>query len=304
MNLGVIGLGQLGTPVARNLLKAKHTVYIHDLNKDTATKLLSEGAIWADSPAAVAQNAETVFTVLPTPQASDDVVRGENGILSGATAGKTWIELSTNDRNLLIELEKVCNAQGVHMLESPMTGGIPYAHQGLMTMLVGGQKEVFDAQKHLLEIIGGKIFHLGAVGSSTIAKIITNMLAAIHLWSLGEALVLGTKAGLDTGILYESIKASCGNSFVAETEGPQILNGSYDYGFTFELQAKDANLVYELGREMGVPLEMGSHVEQIIQRAKAKYGGDAWSTGIVRLLEDETGVQARAEGYPLAGHNS
>ncbi len=178
-----------------------------------------------------------------------------------------------------------------------MTGGIPLAHQGKMTILVGGEKDVFEKQLPILKVIGGKIFHLGPVGSAAVAKVVTNMLAAVHLWVLGEGLMLGKCAGLDLGILFEAIKASCANSFVAETEGPEILNGSYDYGFTIALQAKDANLAYELGRAVGVPLEMGGLVEQIINRARGKYGEQAWSTQIVKLLEDDLGVDLRAAGY-------
>ena len=178
-----------------------------------------------------------------------------------------------------------------------MTGGIPLAHQGKMTVLVGGDRVVFDRNQPLLSTIGGKIFYMGPLGSAAVAKVLTNMLAAIHSWALGEGLMLGKCAGLDLATLFEAIKASCGNSFVAETEGPEILNGSYDYGFTIALQAKDANLAYELGRQFGVPLEMGSLVEQIIQRARRKYGDGAWSTQIVKLLEDDLGVNLRAAGY-------
>lgn len=297
MNLGLIGLGNLGTPVAKNLLKAGYHLTVHDLHHEAAEKLLAQGARWADSPQAVAEQADAVLTVLPSPAAVAAVVEGEGGLLAGLRPGSTWIDISTTDRHESIRLAGLCAAKGVGMLEAPLTGGIPLAHAGQMTVLVGGEPAVFERCLPVLETIGGKIFHLGPVGSATVAKVLTNMLAAIHLWALGEGLMLGKRAGLELGTLFEAIKASCGNSYVAETEGPEILNGSYDYGFTFALQAKDANLAYELGREFGVPLEMGGLVEQIIQRARRKYGDQVWSTQLVKLLEDDLGTDLRAAGY-------
>ena len=297
MNLGLIGLGNLGTPIAKNLLKAGYRLTVYDLCQETAEKLLAQGAQWAESPQAVAQQSDTVLTVLPSPAAVAAVVEGEQGLLAGLRPGSIWIDISTTDRHESMRLAGLCAAKGVGMLEAPLTGGIPLAHAGQMTVLVGGDIELFERCLPLLETIGGKIFHLGPVGSASVAKVLTNMLAAIHLWALAEGLMLGQRAGLELGTLFEAIKASCGNSYVAETEGPEILNGSYDYGFTFALQAKDANLAYELGREFGVPLEMGGLVEQIIQRARRKYGDQAWSTQLVKLLEDDLGTELRAAGY-------
>ncbi|MCP4357136.1 MAG: NAD(P)-dependent oxidoreductase, partial [Chloroflexi bacterium] len=213
--------------------------------------LLAQGARWADSPQAVAEQSDTVLTVLPSPAAVAAVVEGKRGLLAGLRSGSTWIDISTTDRRETQRLAALCAGKGIGVLEAPMTGGIPLAHEGRMTVLVGGDKDTFEENLPVLETIGGRIFHMGPVGSAAVAKVITNMLAAVHLWMLGEGLILGKRAGLDLGTFFEAIKASCANSFVAETEGPEILNGSYDYGFTFALQAKDANLAYELGREFG-----------------------------------------------------
>ncbi len=296
-HIGLIGLGNLGTPIAKNIIKAGYPLTVYDLQRDTAEKLLQQGAQWADSPQAVAEQAVVVLTVLPSPAAVAAAVEGENGLVFGLETGNTWIDISTTDRLETQRLAALCAKRGVDALEAPMTGGIPLAHAGQMSIFVGGDKAVFEKNLPLLEVIGGKILYLGPIGSAAVAKVITNMLAAAHLWLLGEGLMLGKQAGLEIGTLFESIKVSCGNSYVAETEGPEILNGSYDYGFTFALQAKDANLAYELGREFGVPLEMAGLVEQLIQRARRKYGDNEWSTGLVRLLEDDLGTNLRAEGY-------
>ena len=297
MNIGLIGLGNLGTPIAKNLLRAGFPLTVHDLRREAAEKLLAMGAAWASSPQELAALSDTVLTVMPSPEAVAAVVEGEKGILQGFRPGGTWIDISTTDRRETQRLAALCGNKGINVLEAPMTGGIPLAHQGKMTVLVGGEKSIFEKHLPILEEIGGKIFYLGPLGSAAIAKVVTNMLAAVHLWTLGEGLMLGKCAGLEVGPLFEAIKASCGNSFVAETEGPEILNGSYDYGFTLALQAKDANLAYELSREFGVPLEVGGLVEQIIGRARRKYGDNAWSTQLVKLLEDDLGVDLRAPGY-------
>ncbi len=297
MNIGLIGLGNLGLPVGKNLLKAGYPLIVHDLKREPAAPLLHQGAKWAESPREVGEQADVVITILPSPAAVAAVVESENGLLAGMSTGDTWIDTSTNDRRELQRLAARCAKQGIYVLECPVTGGIPKAHAGTITAFVGGEREIFERNLPVIQSYAGEIHYLGPTGSASIAKVITNMLAFIHLWALGEGLMLGKCAGLEVGPLFESIKASCGHSFVAETEGPEILNGSYDYGFTLALAAKDANLAYELGREFGVPLEMGGLVEQILTRALARYGDEAWSTQVVKLLEDDLGTDLRAPGY-------
>ena len=297
MNVGLIGLGHLGAPVGKNLLKAGYQLTVHDVQEEKASPFVSQGARWTDSPKGVGEQSQVVITVLPSPAAVAAVIEGENGLLEGLAPGSTWIDTSTNDSRELQRLAEKCAERDVDVLECPVTGGIPKARAGTITAFVGGQKEVFERNLPIIRAFSGEVHYLGSLGSASIAKVITNMLAFIHLWALGEGLMLGKRAGLEVGSLFESIKASCGNSFVAETEGPEILNGSYNYGFTLALAAKDANLAYELGRQYGVPLEMGGLVEQILLRAKSKYGDDAWSTQVVKLLEDDLNMDLRAPGY-------
>ena len=297
MNIGLIGLGNLGAPLGKNLLKAGLALTVYDLRRETADTLMEAGARWADSPRALAKQVDVIITVLPSPAAVTAVVTGKNGILVGMAPGGTWIDMSTNDLNEVRRLADLAQAQGIDTLEAPVTGGIPRAHAGEITVLVGGEKAVFEKYKPIFEIIGGEVIYLGALGNASIAKIITNMLAFVHLWMLGEGLMLGKQAGLEVGPLFETILRSCGNSFVAETEGPEILNGNYNYGFTMALAAKDANLAYELARQVGAPLEVGGLVEQIFARARSKYGDEAWSTQVVKLLEDDLGTDLRSPGY-------
>ena len=297
MKIGLIGLGNLGLPVGRNLLEAGYRLTVYDLREEAAGPLLALGARWADSPERVGELSKVVITVLPSPAAVAAVVEGTNGLLNGMSPGSVWIDSSTNDGRELQRLAARCAEQSIDVLECPLTGGIPKAHAGSITAFVGGPKKVFERSLPVVRAYAGEVHHLGPLGSASVAKVITNMLAFVHLWALGEGHMLGKCAGLEVGPLFEAIKASCGNSFVAETEGPQILNGTYDYGFTLALAAKDANLAYELGRRHGVPLEMGSLVEQLLLRARRKYGDDAWSTQVVKLLEDDLREELRAPGY-------
>ncbi len=297
MKIGLIGIGELGIAIAKNMLKAGHTLYVYDLNQEAVEKAVELGAKTAVSAAELARSVEVVLTVLPTPPIVEGVLLGNGGVLAAMKVGSCWIDHSTNDRALLKRIADQAAAKGVSVIEAPVTGGIPLAHAGKITVLVGTDEATFEKYRHLLDVVGEPIIHLGPVGSASIVKVMTNMLAFIHLWALGEGLMLGTAAGLNTGAVYEAIKASCGNSFVAETEGPPILNGSYDYGFTQELAAKDMRLVMQLAQENTVPLEMGGLAQQLLLRSMAKYGPKFWSTGIVKLLEDDMGIDLRASGY-------
>jgi 3-hydroxyisobutyrate dehydrogenase len=300
MRLGFVGLGNLGRHLAASLLRAGFPLAVHDRDKNAARQLVVEGAAWADSPRAVAEAADSVFTCLPSPQAVDEVVAGEDGLLTGFRAGGTWIDSSTNDPHELARLAALAAAAGVDCLEAPVTGGVHLAASGEITVLVGGDAETFAVHLPAFEAIGGCVFHIGPLGSASTLKVITNMLAFVHLVAAGEALMLAKQAGLDLAQSYDVIRASSGNSFVHETESQVILNGSYDIGFTLDLACKDLGFARELGREHGVPLELVELVERTFARAREQYGGSAWSPMVVKLLEDALGTDLRAAGFPPA----
>jgi len=296
--IGFIGLGNLGFHLAASLIKAGFSLIVHDLNRDAAIPLLDLGAGWADSPAAVASRCETVMTCLPSPLAVTRVVSGQDGILAGLRPGGTWIDCSTNDLHELKRLAGLAAVEGIQCLEAPVTGGVHKAASGDITVLVGGEKSVFDAHLPLFQAIGGEVFHMGPLGSASVIKVITNMLAFIHLVAAGEALMLAKRGGLDLAQAFHAIKASSGNSFVHETESQVILNGSYNINFTMDLACKDLHFAHELGREFDVPLELAGLVEQTFIRARSQYGGSAWSSQVVKLLEDALSTDLRAPGFP------
>jgi 3-hydroxyisobutyrate dehydrogenase len=184
------------------------------------------------------------------------------------------------------------------MLEAPVTGGVHKAASGEITIIVSGEKALFEQHRPAFEAMGGEIFHVGALGQAAVIKVITNMLAFIHLVAAGEALMLAKKGGLDLAQAFHIIKASSGTSFVHETESQLVLNGSYNINFTMDLACKDLGFAMGFGRDFGVPLDLAAQTLQTFIRARSAYGGDAWSTQVVKLLEDACGTDLRAPGFP------
>lgn len=295
MHYGFIGLGNLGGHLAASLLGAGFTVTVHDRDRKMGDRLVERGAKWADSAALMGGACDAVITCLPSPEASA-LVLGE--ILQTMKPGATWIEMSTLGRDEILRLAAIAAEHDVRTMELPVTGGVHLAAQGKITMLAGGDRDLFDLHLPALERMGDQIFHMGPLGSASLIKVITNMLAFIHLVADGEALMLAKRGGLDLGQAWAAIKASSGNSFVHETEGQLILNGSYDVAFTMDLAVKDLGFAMKFGREFGVPLDLASMTNQSFLRGRAAYGGDAQSTQIVKLLEDALGTDLRAPGFP------
>lgn len=298
MRYGFIGLGNLGMHLAGSLLREGFDLTVNDLNRAAAESLLAKGAAWADSPRDVASRVDAVITCLPSPSASTHVLTSENGVLAGLKPGGTWIEMSTTDQQDIERLSALAAARGIDTLEAPVTGGVHRAAAGDITVLVGGETEIFERHRPAFEAMGGEILHMGPLGKAAVIKVITNMLAFIHLVAAGEALMLAKRGGLDLAKAFHAIKSSSGNSFVHETESQVILNGSYNINFTMDLACKDLGFAMKFGREFGVPLDLAALTTQTFIRARSAYGGDAWSSQVVKLLEDALGTDLRAPGFP------
>jgi 3-hydroxyisobutyrate dehydrogenase len=206
--------------------------------------------------------------------------------------------MSTNDAHEIERIAELGAARGVVTLEAPVTGGVHRAAAGEITVLVGGDEAAYQAHLPALQAMGGEVLHMGPLGKASVIKVITNMLAFIHLVAAGEALMLAKRGGLDLTKSFEAIRASSGNSFVHETESQVILNGSYNIGFTMDLACKDAGFATQMGREFGVPLALAGMTEQIFIQAREQFGGDAWSSMVVKILEEACGVDLRAPGFP------
>jgi 3-hydroxyisobutyrate dehydrogenase len=295
LRYGFVGLGHLGRHLAVNLARGGFEVGVYDLNRPAADEVLRAGATWAGSIPELALSVDCLITCLPSPAATATVL---DLALPALRRGSTWMEMSTNDFTEIEALAARARELGIATLACPVTGGVHRAEAGDITVLVGGPQAVFALHEPALEAMGGRVIYLGGIEQAAVTKVVTNMLAFIHLIAAGEALMLCAKAGVDLRAAFEAIAASSGNSFVHETESQVILNGSYDIGFTMDLACKDAGFALEFGRRFGVPLRLAGVMEQTFIEGRAKYGGDAWSSMIVKLLEDSVGTALRAPGFP------
>jgi 3-hydroxyisobutyrate dehydrogenase len=295
MRYGFIGLGNLGGHLAASLLRNGFELAVNDIDRMSAEPLIRAGARWASTPSALGTEVDCVITCLPSPAVSETVLKE---VLQTLKPGSTWIEMSTLGRDEILGLALIAAEKDVRTLECPVTGGVHLASSGKITVLAGGDKNLLERHRAALEAMGSQLFHMGPLGSAAIIKVITNMLAFIHLVADGEALMLARRGGLDLAQAWHAIRASSGNSFVHETEGQLILNGSYDIAFTMDLALKDLTFAMRLGREFGVPLDLASLTTQTFVKGRAAYGGNAQSTAVVKLLEDLLETDLRADGFP------
>ena len=295
VHYGFIGLGNLGGQLAVRLLDAGFELTVFDLDKTSMEHVIGAGANPANSCLDLAQRVEHVITCLPSPTASSAV---QDDILAHMRAGASLIEMSTVGQDDVIRSAARAEAQSIGFLELPVTGGVHLAARGELTLLAGGSETLIKLHEGAMQAMGNKVFHMGAVGSASLIKVITNMLAFVHLAAGGEAMMLAARGGLDLATAWQAIAASSGNSFVHETEGQLILNGSYDIGFTLDLALKDLGFAEQFGAAFDVPLPVAQTVQQRFEAAQARYGGDAQSPFVVKLLEDELDTELRAPGFP------
>lgn len=298
MKVGFIGLGHVGAKLAGSLLRNGVDLTVRDIDRTAASELLAGGAKFGESDHAVARDCDVVITCLPSPAVSAEVMESEDGVISGLGEGKIWLEMSSSDVDEVLRLGGLVEATGADALDSPVSGGCHRAATGNIAIFVGGKRSVFERVLPLLTVIGRRILHTGPLGTASIMKVATNYLAGVQLIATGEAFMVAKKAGIDLGVAYEAIRISSGNSFVHETEGQVILNGSYNINFTMDHEVKDLALFDELGRKQGVPLELSPLCLEVMRDGLKRYGPRAWSSSVVKRLEDDCGVDLRAPGFP------
>ena len=298
MNIGFIGLGNVGAKLAGSLVRNGFPLVVRDLNPAAAAPLLAQGASWADTPRALAATADVIITCLPSPAVVSEVMEAEEGVIAGLAPGKIWLEMSTTDETEVKRLAALGQAAGAMALDAPVSGGCHRAATGNISILVGGERAAFEKVLPALTVMGRRILHTGALGSASVLKVITNYLCSVHLVALGEALMTAKRAGMDLRTTFEAIRISSGNSFVHETESQVILNGSYNINFTMDLVVKDMSLFNALAERYALPLELSPMVLDIFKDGRARYGDRAWSSMIVKRLEDACGTDLRADGFP------
>jgi 3-hydroxyisobutyrate dehydrogenase len=298
ITVGFIGLGNVGGKLAGSLLRNKFNTMVRDLDKDVAAPFLDAGAIWGESPKAMAEACDIIITCLPSPAASTAVMEAEDGILAGLSQGKVWAEMSTTDEAEVKRLGAMVKATGADPVDCPVSGGCHRAATGNIAIFAGCDRPVFERLLPVLTVLGRRVLHTGPLGSASVLKVVTNYLATANLITLSEALVTSKMAGMDLNVAYEAIRISSGNSFVHETESQVILNGSRDINFTMDLVIKDISLFQEVADRAGVPLEISPKLIEIFKDGQARFGPREWSPNIIKRLEEACGIDVLAPGFP------
>ena len=298
MKIGFIGLGNVGGKLASSLLRNKFKLTVRDLDKDHTKDFQNKGAVIANSPKELAQQVDLIITCLPSPKICAEVMEGNDGVIAGISKDKIWLEMSTTDESEIKRLGKLVKERDAIPLDGPVSGGCHRAATGNISIFVGGERKEYEKILPALTVMGRKVLHTGELGSATVLKVITNYLASTHLVALGEAWTVAKKSNLDLSKVYKGIAISSGNSFVHETESQVILNGSYNINFTMDLVLKDTGLFDNLAKRLNAPLEVSPLIVKIFKDGQKKYGSRAWSSMIVKRMEDLNNVEFRADGFP------
>mgnify|MGYP000128865397 FL=1 len=295
MKVGFIGLGNVGAKLSGSLLRNGVDLTIHDLDEARVSDFVTRGATRGNSPADLMENCDIVITCLPSPTISAAVV---DQMLPHVREGKIWLEMSTTDEAEVKRLGNMVIERGGAAVDCPVSGGCHRADTGNISIFAGCDRATFEVVLPFLTIMGRRILHTGDLGSASVLKVITNFLATANLVSCAEALTVAKGAGMDLGVAYEAIAISSGTSFVHETESQVILNGSRDISFTMDLVAKDIGLFQKVADSANVPLEMNPLLISIFNDGIERYGSRELSPNIIKRLEDATGLDIRAPGFP------
>lgn len=295
MKVGFIGLGNVGGKLAGSLLRNGVDLRVHDLDANRVADFVQRGAGDGGDPAMMMRDCDVVITCLPSPAASDAVLVR---MLPYVRAGKIWLEMSTTDEAEVKRLGGQVIDLGGEAVDCPVSGGCHRADTGNISIFAGCARPTFDRILPLLTIMGRRVLHTGPLGSASVLKVVTNFLATANLVSCAEALTVCKGAGMDLGTAYEAIRISSGTSFVHETESQVILNGSRDISFTMDLVAKDIGLFQDVADRAGVPLELSPLLISIFADGIARFGPRELSPNIIKRLEEATGLDIRAPGFP------
>ncbi|WP_298257404.1 NAD(P)-dependent oxidoreductase [uncultured Litoreibacter sp.] len=298
MRVGFIGLGNVGGKLAGSLLRNGLDVTVRDLDEDLVAAAMEKGAKSAGSPRELMQACDVVITCLPHPSISAEVVEGKDGLIEAMGPGKIWMEMSTTDEAEVKRLSALVSKTGATAVDCPVSGGCHRADTGNISIFAGCDRATFERILPLLTTLGRRVLHTGDVGSASVLKVLTNYLATANLITCAEALTVAKGAGMDLNVAYEAMKISSGTSFVHETESQVILNGSRDISFTMDLVLKDIGLFQEVADRAGIPLEVNPLMIEIFKDGIARYGPRELSPNIVKRLEDATGLDITAPGFP------
>ncbi len=297
MQLGFVGTGTMGAPMASCLIDAGHQLKVYDIRAEAAAILCKRGAQWAPNPAAAASESEVVFTSLPGPHEIESAVLDHaTGVLAGLQAGSAYIDLTTNAPAVARRLAEACRERNVDMLDAPVSGRPPG-----MTVMVGGEEQVFARFRPLLAAMAGNIFYVGKAGSGCVAKLVTQYLGYTSFIAALEGMLIGAKAGIDLGVLAQIVPVSAGASRTFDNIPRSVLTGAFTAGGTLDIVAKDLHLACDLAREVGAPAHLGLLAHDVFHRAQAQGWGQQGFPVAARILEAMAGAELRApaEGFAV-----
>ena len=294
MKIAFIGTGNIGNPMARHIIEAGHQVTVHDLNRQSTINLEEMGATLAPTPQAAAEGKEIILTSLPGPREVEAAVLGDQSILHGASEGAIYVDLSTSSPSLARRIYQDFRARGVAALDAPVSGGVPGAEQGTLSIMVGGDRDAFETASPVLRAMGDKLIYCGPPGSGMVCKICNNLVTMSLAAFLPEVLTLGVEAGVDLKTVAKSVTSGSGNNWVLEGKFPTTLfQGNFEPGFTLNLASKDVHLATELGRELGLPMEVSNLIAQLYRAALREGLGHMDADAIALLYESRTGTKLR-----------
>jgi len=291
--IGFIGLGIMGKPMSKNLLKAGYEVIALDVHQKALDEVVAAGAKAADSPKAVAEQVPIVITMLPNSPQVRDVVLGERGVIEGAQQGSILIDMSSIAPLVSRQIAERLAAQGVEMLDAPVSGGQPKAIDGTLSVMVGGKKEVFDKCYDVMKAMAGSVVLTGDIGAGNITKLANQIIVAINIAAMSEALVLASKAGVEPELVYQAIRGGLAGSTVLDAKAPLVMDRKFNPGFRINLHIKDLANVLDTSHELGVPLPLTAAVMEMLLTLKVKGMGDLDHGTLVRYYEDMAGVEVK-----------
>ena len=291
--IGFIGLGIMGRPMCANLMKAGHKVIVYDVVRAVVDEVVANGAVAANSPADVASQVNKIVTMLPDSPQVKEVVMGKSGVLEGAKKGSIIIDMSSIAPSTAKEVHDAAKAKGVRMIDAPVSGGQPGAIAATLSIMVGGEKADFEECVDILKVMGSSVVLVGSIGAGNTVKLCNQIIVALNIAALGEALTLGVKAGVDPEAIFNAIKGGLAGSSVMNAKTPMVLDRNFKPGFRIDLHIKDIANALQTGKELNAPLPMTGLIAQIMQALKVKGHGSSDHSAIVTFVEQLADVEIK-----------
>jgi len=293
MKVGFIGLGIMGKPMCKNLLKAGYQLVVFNRSKGSVDELVAAGAEAALNPKAVAEQSDVIITMLPNSPQVKEVILGESGVIEGARQGAVVIDMSSIAPLVSREIAAKLNEKGIEMLDAPVSGGEPKAIDGTLSVMAGGRKEVFDKCFPIMKSMAASVVLTGEVGAGNVTKLANQIIVALNIAAMSEALVLATKAGVEPELVYQAIRGGLAGSTVLDAKAPLVMDRKFNPGFRINLHIKDLNNVLETSHELNVPLPLTASVMEMMQALKADGMGDLDHGSLVRFYEKMAKVEVK-----------